>query len=275
MTRTRTLQGGWYPDSAHGVRRQCESWEAGLGPAVRRFRSVVVPHAGWVFSGRIAYETLRRLQPDLETIVVVGGHLRPDDPLHLAPEDRYETPLGELEADDELADLLSSTFAAVPDRRPDNTVEVQLPLVHYLYPGARALYLRCPPSETALATGRAVAEFAARSGRRIGVVGSTDLTHYGPAYDFAPRGLGEEAVRWVRRENDRAIVDAMLALDAETTIRRALDDRSACSSGAAAASITYALRTGCEASELVEYGQSYDVRPDASFVGYAGIGFYS
>jgi AmmeMemoRadiSam system protein B len=240
-----------------------------------RFDAVIVPHAGWAFSGRIAYATLRALRPDVDTVIVAGGHLRPSDPVHVAPEERYETPFGALEADVGLAGYLETRVSIVPDMRPDNTVEVHLPIVHYLFPQAQALYLRCPPSDAAASLGHAVAEHAGASGKRIAFVGSTDLTHYGPAYGFVPHGVGEHTADWVREENDRRIVEAMMELDAAQTIRLALEARSACSSGAAAAAISFARHSGCTASTLVEYAQSYDVRPDTSFVGYAGIGFAS
>jgi len=273
MRRRRTLPPGWYPATDDEVLAQCTSWESTLDAPSPSYVAAVVPHAGWMFSGRLAFRTLRELRRPAETIVVSGGHLRASDRLLIAPEDVYETPLGDIRVDRELAGHLSQLFDTGADRVADNTVEVQLPLIRYLFPSALVISVRCPPGPVSVAFGRAVARFATERGREIRFVGSTDLTHYGPAYGFSPLGEGPEAVEWVRTTNDRQIIDAMRAMDADETIRLAVENRAACSSGAAAAAVSFAREMGATRGELVEYAQSYDVRPDSSFVGYAGVGF--
>ena len=57
--------------------------------------------------------------------------------------------------------------------------------------------------------GRRTAEIALELGKKILILGSTDLTHYGYNYGFTPKGTGEAAVEWVKNENDRKIVDLM------------------------------------------------------------------
>lgn len=271
MVRHRSLPPGWYPASEGGVRKQCETWERDAPAVPIDCVAAVVPHAGWAFSGRIAYLALRGLRADAQTIVVAGGHLRPGDSVRIAPEDAYETPVGTVQADADLARELRGRVAADDDTVPDNTVEVQLPLVAALFPRARALYVRCPPSELAESAGTAIADYAERTGRVICVVGSTDLTHYGPAYGFTPVGIGTDAVEWARTVNDHAIVTAMASLDAGRTVELGREESAACSSGAAATAIAFARTQGVRHGTVVEYGQSYDVRPDSSFVGYVGI----
>ena len=273
MRRKRSLPPGWYPARETEVRDLLGSWEDEIPAADREFLAVVVPHAGWAFSGRIAFRLIRMLDVPVDTVVVAGGHLRPGDPLMLSPETDYETPLGDLARDDELARHLADSFETAADAAVDNTVEVQLPIVRYLFPRSRVVCLRCPPGPLSAQAGAAIADYAIAHGRRVRLVGSTDLTHYGPAYGFAPAGRGPQAVAWVRDENDRAIVESMTRMDAQETVRLGNETRAACSSGAAAAAIGFARTLGSSAGRLIEYAQSYDVRPDASFVGYAGVGF--
>lgn len=213
------------------------------------------------------------MRRDVETVVVCGGHLRPNDAVQIAPEDGYATPSGDLPADLELAEALREAIATETDRARDNTVEVQLPLIAHLFPGARALYLRCPPSGLARSVGEMVARYASATGRRVCVVGSTDLTHYGPAYRFTPVGRGPRAADWVREENDRHIVDAMAEMDAQRTIALGLETGAACSAGAAAAAIAFAGEQGVVRGTVIEYAQSRDLRPDDSFVGYVAVGY--
>ncbi|MFP4068076.1 MAG: AmmeMemoRadiSam system protein B [Spirochaetaceae bacterium] len=272
MIRPRTLPPGWYPHNAEAVRRQLEQWWD-VTPEERRFQSVIAPHAGWDFSGELAFRVLQRLAPDAEVVAVVGGHLRTGDGVRAAPEEAYETPLGPMEADLELLDALRERLDATADTVPDNTVEVQLPMVKYLFPKAKSVYLRAPADEDAVRLGAELAAYRTERGLRLAVVGSTDLTHYGPNFGFTPRGVGEESVRWVREENDRAFLDAAVSMDTEGMLRLALQHRSACSPGAAAAAAAFARELGADEGVLVGYASSYDKHRDASFVGYGGIGF--
>jgi len=272
MVRSRTLPPGWYPDGAEAVRRRLEGWRD-APPEERRFEAVVAPHAGWDFSGELAFGVLQRLVPEPDLVVVVGGHLRPGDPVHVAPEEGFETPLGTIDADEELRSVLHARLEVSDDRSPDNTVEVQLPMVKYLFPAARGAYLRSPPSEAAARLGEVLAAYAAETNRRVAVVGSTDLTHYGPNFGFTPKGLGADSRRWVREENDRGFLDATLAMDPDAAIEHALANRSACSPGAAATAMSFARARGATEGVLIGYATSYDKHHDVSFVGYGGVGF--
>jgi hypothetical protein len=232
----------------------------------------VAPHAGWEFSGRLACRVVRALA-DAQTIVVVGGHLGAGDGVLAASEEGYETPLGTVAADLELLSGLRDRLPVGEDRWADNTVEIQLPILRHLAPQARALGLRAAPSRTALALGEALAACSDRLGRRVAVLGSTDLTHYGPNYGFTPHGSGKQALEWVREENDRPLIDSLLNLELERVLELAQRDRSACSAGGAVAAARYAAVRGAAKGRLLEYATSHDVLAGSSFVGYAAVIF--
>ena len=61
--------------------------------------------------------------------------------------------------------------------------------------------------------GTLLADYLKSSGLRAVVVASTDLTHYGPNYEFEPMGTGEEALRWVSEVNDPDFIRAVEALE--------------------------------------------------------------
>lgn len=272
MLRSRTLPPGWYPQSEKETRKKLENWrETDVGPG--RFESVVVPHAAWDFSGELAFRALQRVVPDAEVVAVVGGHLRRGNAVRVAPEEGYETPLGPVLADAELLDFLRSRMEVDEDTVPDNTVEVQLPMIKHLFPQARGAYMRAPPDQSAVDLGEVLAAYVESTGTRVVVVGSTDLTHYGPNFGFTPKGVGEQSVEWVREENDKGFLDATVDMDAERAIEHALANHSACSPGAAATAISFARTRGLTNGVLVGYATSYDKHQDASFVGYGGVGF--
>jgi AmmeMemoRadiSam system protein B len=269
--RPRSLPPGWYPGGKDQTVRNIEEFRRSLEKPAGNAVAGVAPHAGWSFSGSIACHVFQSISQDAQTIVVVGGHLAPHSGLLAAFEEGYETPLGVLAADLELLELLRDSLSLREDRYADNTVEIQLPLLKYLHPEARALHLRASPSAEALQLGTELAAAAKRLDRNVAVIGSTDLTHYGDNYGFTPQGTGARAVQWVKEVNDRRVIEALLAMELDKALDLAGREKSACSVGGAVAAARFAEQNGAQAGELLEYRTSYDVSPSPFFVGYAGI----
>jgi MEMO1 family protein len=282
-TRKSDFAGTWYPSKGSECRRIIEGWIETDEPCPKTREKPaggIVPHAGWVFSGKLACGVVRCLHAGgriPETVVLFGKHLHPGSRNYIMKEGQWATPLGELSVDADLGEGLASRFEFVTETASrydqDNTIELQLPLLKYFFPEAKILPLGLPPSASSLVIGEAVAEIAETIGRRIIVLGSTDLTHYGPNYGFTPRGTGIEAVTWVKNGNDRRIVDLILKLDAAGVIHESLRNQNACCGGAVAAAIAAAKKLGAGTGLELSYSSSYDIRPDSSFVGYTGILF--
>lgn len=273
--------GSWYPSSERECRAMFEEFEArcverrGAGTP----RGGIVPHAGWVYSGRIAYNVVRELARALadppETVVLFGRHLSPTSSATIMERGEVWTPFGDIPTDEELATRVRARADArteSPERHAaDNTMELQLPILRHLLPRSRVVLIAAPPRPETLALAHAVVDEARALGRRIAVLGSTDLTHYGPNYDWSPKGLGPEAERWVREENDAGWIERARRLDPQGAIDEALERSSACCPGAAAAAIQCALDLGATEGELLAYATSADVHRSSSFVGYAGL----
>jgi hypothetical protein len=213
---------------------------------------------------------------------VFGSHRGPSGPNTVFRGAGWQTPLGRLDNAVELATSLAQKLdlddEPVRPVRFDNAVEVHLPFVKYCFPHAELLMLGVAASEIALSigreVGRAVREAVRRAGRDAVFVGSTDLTHYGPNYGFEPVGRGPSAVTWVRDENDRGFLDALLRDDAHAALDHAITHASACGPGAAVAAVE-AVRSyaGEVHPTLLCHYTSHDVHPDSSFVGYATLAF--
>lgn len=278
--RRAVFAGSWYPSGASDCEREIRAFlDEGkkITSPGRKLVGGIVPHAGWYFSGSIACNVIRSMkgQDDADVIVVFGMHLHSDSPCYMMAEGAWETPLGEIPVEEELAAELAKKYPFVletPDRfTQDNTIELQLPFIKYFFKDAKIVALGVPPSKHSLEIGRAVAEISKRMGLQVKVIGSTDLTHYGYNYGFVSKGTGPEAVDWVRNENDRRVIDAMLALDTEAVIREALTHQNACCAGAAATAIETAKHLGAKQADEIVYATSYDKSPGNSFVGYVGI----
>lgn len=269
--RQRKLSPGWYPETGHATEEVLHEWCC-RDVEKPRSRAVVVPHAGWAFSGRLAFDTLSTIECS-KTVVVVGGHLSSASALVLANEDAYATPLGIVESDRALCEYIARSFDTVPDTDSENSVEVLMPMLKYLNPEAQAVWLRVGPNPDLVhRLAVALAEAALHNGASdITVIGSTDLTHYGPAFGFTDHGTGEDAHTWVRESNDALMIEKLSHMDSQGIVECAQRDRSACSAGAAAVAVGFARAVGCDDSELIGYHTSYDCRAAESFVGYAGV----
>jgi AmmeMemoRadiSam system protein B len=238
-----------------------------------------LPHAGWYFSGSIACHVIHSLReknpPDV--IVIFGMHLHPGSACYIMTQGAWETPFGELPIEQDIAGELTEKFTfniETPKHySQENTIELQLPFIKYFFSNVSIVPIGVPPTKKAIEIGTAVAEISSRKNVNLKLLGSTDLTHYGFNYGFAPKGTGQGAVEWVRNENDARVIDAMLAMNPESVIAEGLERQNACCAGAAAAAIAGAKELGAESAELIAYATSYDKSPGDSLVGYAGIVF--
>jgi AmmeMemoRadiSam system protein B len=278
--RKSVFAGSWYPARAS----ECENEIKGFLQEGKNITSPdrdlvggIVPHAGWYFSGSIACNVIRSLtgekMPDV--LVVFGMHLHPESPCYMMAEGAWETPFGEIPVEETLAAELAKKFSftlETPDRfTQDNTVELQLPFIKYFFNEASIVAIGVPPHKSSLEIGRSVVDISKQLGLEVKVIGSTDLTHYGRNYGFVSKGRGKEAVDWVRNENDRRVIDAMLALEPENVIAEALANQNACCAGAAATAIATAKQLGAQSADEIAYATSFDKSPGDSFVGYVGI----
>lgn len=264
------LPAGWYPRDNKAIDTFLKPFSGETGAA----EAVIAPHAGWYFSGKTAARAVSALDRGAETVAVIGGHLPKGAPFLFAGEEGVKTPLGVMEIDGELAGELKRELSGRDDQYQDNTVEVLLPMVRWFFPRAKLLWARFPAEASSFEAGKLLAKKALALGRRLALVGSTDLTHYGRNYGFSPRGGGREALEWVKKVNDAAFIRAVLSGDPAGVLRRAEEDYSACSAGAVLGAMGFAGPAGPPPAELLAYATSADVReeefPD-SFVGYAAV----
>ena len=274
--RPAVFAGSWYPDSAAACQEEIKQF---LSVGIRKpdqppaWTVGIVPHAGWYYSGQIACNVIQWLKEPspVDLVVLFGMHLHPDSANYLMPRGAWQTPLGPLPVAEDLADYLMERFEFTQEtaRRfaQDNTIELQLPFVKYLLDPRQILAVGVAPNSRALDLGRAVVDWARDTRRRLKIIGSTDLTHYGRNYGLTSHGSGTEAVDWVRRQNDRRVIDAMLAMDPDQVMAEGLRNQNACCSGAAAAAVEAARHMGATRSREVAYATSFEKSPGDSFVG--------
>ena len=276
--RKRLLPRGWYPFDGKDCKKEIESYIEGWSPPSaipEQGIGGIVPHAGWYFSGKLAARVLHSLKSKrkIDVVILYGGHMGPDDLPRVISEDTCETPLGDIEIQQNLLKKLMNRVKVDKESSSsgDNTIEIQLAMIKYFFPESRLLAVRPPFSIKAVELGKEIARVSREEGLSILAIGSTDLTHYGPNYGFLAKGVGPSSVEWVKRTNDKGFIDRALRMDAEGLLDHALKNDSACSAGAAASAIATSEASGAKKGVLLDYYTSYDIMPDDSFVGYTGI----
>jgi len=243
----------------------------------------IVPHAGWVFSGAVAAKVFKciSVKANPDTFILLGAvHTWGPRGNSIYSRGSWKTPLGDVEIDEEVAEALLESLPGEVIEDPhahegEHSLEVQVPFIKYLCPEAMIVPIAMPPDERTHITGRRIGEAARGMGKKIVVVGTTDLTHYGDSYGFTPYGYGEEAKKQMK-ESDARIIELALRMRSDDIRKEAERSHNACGSGALAATVAAAEAMGAERGYLLEYTTSHDVMPQGDFemaVGYAGIVF--
>ncbi len=245
----------------------------------------VVPHAGWMYSGRLAAQTIKALHEarPLDTIVLFGAdHVGVVRAGEVYSEGTWRTPLGDVPIDEEVAGKIleaDTDLWANPDAHGyEHSIEVQVPLIKHLAPEARIVPIAVPPSGVAIGVGETVGRVLAEHFPQARVIGSTDLTHHGGHFP-SPGGRGMQGVEWTRN-NDLRMLNLIEVMDAERVLSEAAERGNACGAGALTAAIAACRSLGSSRGIVLEYTNSYEVihsmypdEPDDTTVGYASAVF--
>jgi len=247
----------------------------------------IVPHAGWTFSGvpaAMVFSAIKERHEKVSTFVLFGAaHGYFGDLPAVYEAGAWVTPLGEAVVDEYLAEAVLDTGAAISSPQShasEHSIEVQLPFIQHLFPGAKILPILTPPRERAVTLGAKVGELIRRAEhKKIVCIGSTDLTHYGPRYGFTPMGMGKHALQWAQTVNDRKFIDLALKMEPQQLLTDAAENCNACGAGAAAAAIAAAKALGKTEGTLLAHTTSNEVMLKKmgttcqDSVGYAAIVF--
>jgi len=294
VSKKMAFSGSWYPADSEECKTAISSFlKEKEGPATGLFLGGIVPHAGWFFSGSIACRVIASLASSdpVDLVVLFGGHLRPADRALVLSSGSVETPLGEIQVAEDVVDQMiarvndllvdrsydiegqkTNVLKQTPDQFPDeNTLELQYPFIKHFFPDARIVVCCVPPSEQAMDIGQATIDAAVQVSKNVRVIGSTDMTHYGPNFGLTHAGSGQKAVEWVKNQNDRQAIDAMVQLDEQQIIQQGLSNQNMCCSGAAAATVAACKANGAVKAKELDYATSFEKSAGSSFVGYAGI----
>lgn len=281
MTRVKqsSLAGTWYAGDEAGLRRQVDGFlKAPSGPPLGSLAGLVVPHAGYAYSGRVAgaaYATLaggsyRR------AIILAPSHFAAFRGATLLDIDVFETPLGRIAVDAEAMSRLQRQPLFRDDPEPyrdEHSLEIQLPFLQRVLPEVRVL--------PALLGSLADEDYAvlARGLRtvldeRTLFIVSSDFVHYGWRFGYLPFPAdGPEHVRAGLRDLDMGAINYVCAGDG-TGFRDFVARTGATICGRVAISAFLTVHSAMGRGRLLMYSTSLDVTGDYEHsVSYASIAF--
>ena len=188
----------------------------------RRIKGGISPHAGYVFSGptaaKLMTEIVRDGKPD--TFILLGL-LHAGTPLQVVmSEGIWKTQLGDALIDQELAvAILKSSSVLVDDSRHhknEHSIEVQLPFLQYFFPRLKIVPIALGVSDfdDIVDISHAIVEGVKSTGRDVVVIASTDMTHYGYSYGYAPLGQATPPkILEFMRDTDQTSINFIEAFD--------------------------------------------------------------
>ncbi|MGD9116546.1 MAG: AmmeMemoRadiSam system protein B [Dehalococcoidia bacterium] len=263
MIRNPVVAGQFYPESPAELREMITGM-VDVGAAKEDVIGLVSPHAGYVYSGPVAGATISRVRFK-DTFIIMGpNHTGLGKPLSIMTEGRWNTPLGGVAIDSELARKIAALGSLEEDERAhsyEHSIEVQLPFLQYFNPDFRIVPIVFGHPDGAIYKdiGRAIAAAVKELGRGVVIIASSDMSHYEPQAS-------------AQKKDERAI-EAVLALDEDELLKRVVEfNITMCGYAPAISLIAAAKELGAGGAELVKYQTSGDVIGDySSVVGYAGI----
>ena len=182
MKRKPAVAGMFYPDNSAELQRMVDEFIGRAEADSTIPKAVISPHAGYVYSGRVAgaaYAYLKNGRSRYTRLVLLGpSHRVPLEGLALSSADSFQTPLGDVPVDaDGARSIAGFPFVSLADEahEHEHSLEVQLPFIQRSLPEAKIVPLvvgRIHPDNLCAA----LEELAA--GDETAVIVSSDLSHY-------------------------------------------------------------------------------------------------
>jgi hypothetical protein len=264
MIRKAVVSGQFYSRDTGALRRAIEALKPEQAPQMSA-KGVILPHAGYMYSGKVAVATVNRVIAKKRIVLLGPNHTGLGSPFGLWPRGSWEIPFGRIAIDEELAESILNKGNRIEEdyeaHIQEHSLEVELPILYYFFGEFRFVPLVCTMGS--LSVYREVADQIFQAIKHIKeevlLVASTDLTHYEP--DAAARA------------KDRAVTEAMVNLDEEDLVNKVRGmGVSMCGVAPVAICIACLKKMGAHKAQVALYQTSGDTSGDySSVVGYVGI----
>ncbi len=264
MLRKAAVAGSFYPSDRHNLMRVVDECLGGFDHKKSVF-GVIVPHAGYVYSGTIAGEVLGQIEVPRQVILLGPNHHGRGPDVSVSAAEFWTTPLGEVPINTTLAAQFTQRFplALCEDQAHEyeHSLEVMLPFLQRLQPELQVLpvSLRSLRLTQCLEVARALVDIVNASDEEILLLASSDMNHFLTADE--------------NEKLDRLAIEAMTAYDPQALYQVVVERGiSMCGFHAAVIVMEAARLLGADSCKLVNYAHSGLVNGDNSrVVGYAGL----
>ncbi len=254
----------FYPGNPEILKKTIESF-IDADQVKEECRAVLMPHAGYFYSGKVAGKTISCVHIPDTVIIMAPNHTGLGSPYAILAKGSWQTPLGCIDIQEDLAGLVlenSGLFKA--DETPhikEHAIEVEVPFLQYFNKNVSIVPIII--SDLIMSNyrraGQEIAEATKKFAKPVLIVISSDLTHYEP--------------HEIAKEKDHLVIEAIKELDEEKLFLRVNADKiSMCGYAPACVGIYAAKKLGAEQARLIDYKTSGETSGDfSSVVGYAGL----
>ncbi len=263
------VAGTFYPSSAKAIENQIKGF-IGRDAQKREVIACMLPHAGYIYSGKVAVETLCGIKIKNKIILLGPNHTGYGAHFSVMSEGIWETPLGEIKINSELAKNLLKKSQYLEDdylaHTDEHSLEVELPILQFFKADFEIVPIVFMSSDVGALkrVGEEIAEVIKDTGSEGStlIIASSDMTHY--------------ETQAQAQEKDKEAIQAILDLDEDKLMAKIRQlSISMCGYAPVIVMIKIAKILGAKSAELIKYQTSGDVSGDKdSVVGYAGITIY-
>lgn len=228
----------------------------------RKIVGLIVPHAGYAYSGPVAAHSYYSLAIDgiPETFIIIGpNHTGAGSPVAVMKEGRWSTPLGEAVIDTSIAEELVDNKLIYEDpyaHAYEHSVEVQLPFLQFLYKKVKFVPVCMLDQSFEACVELSDAILRAIEGKDVVVIASSDFSHYEPYH--------------IAYSKDAKAIETIKALDAKKFYDRVAKlDISICGYGPITTMMLFSKKVGAKSCEVIKYATSGDITGErGTVVGY-------
>jgi AmmeMemoRadiSam system protein B len=247
MIRQPVVVGSFYHGSKSGLEKEMKRL-IDVSPSKKKVKGMLVPHAGHVISGDCAGRAYGAIEIPNSIIILGVNHHGQGKPFAVVDKEAWHTPLGDISLDTDLMEKLltdSKVFEKDSDAAPqDHSIEVQLPFIQYLNPGAKILpvYVSSMDKEKLKDGGLEIANLI-KENPDVLIVVSSDMSH----------NLSAE----MAQKKDNMAIAKINDVDAEGLYDIVLSERlSMCGASSAVMMLTAARELGARNTEVMNYTNS-------------------